>query len=214
MGRNPERGSVRAAGLSPGQRLFRYFTWGLVHVVQRPKVCGPRPSPDAPTIYACRHLGLMDPVILMVVYFRQMIHPLVARDYVEKNRFTRAFYPFVGCIPIDRNNVSKKWLEDSLSVLEKGDSVIIFPEGRRNKSGEGLLPFRNGVAMLAARSGARVVPVYNAVWKFPHRYRLAIGEPVQLDPVPESGETAEWLNGQTQRIQAAVGGLSARVASC
>ena len=44
--------------------------------------------------------------------------------------------------------------------------------------------------------------------------RTAIGEPVQLDPVPESGETAEWLNGQTQRIQAAVGGLSARVASC
>lgn len=214
MGRVAPRGSVRAARLSLGQRLFRFFTYGLVHVVQRPKVCGPKPPLDEPTIFACRHLGLMDPVILMVVYFRVMIHPLVARDYVEKNRFTRFFYPFVKAIPIDRKNVSKQWLADSRIALAKGESIIIFPEGRRNKSGKGLQPFHNGAAMLAARSGARVVPVYNAVWRFPHRYRLAIGEPVRLDPVPEGGETAEWLSAQTARIQAAVGDLSARVASC
>ena len=103
--------------------------------------------------------------------------------------------------------MSKQWIEDSLEALGKGESVIIFPEGKRNKSGNGLLPFHSGAALLAARSGARVVPVYNAFWKFPHRYRLAIGDTVHLDPLPAEGESAQWLKAQTERMQQAVSAL-------
>ena len=96
----------------------------------------------------------------------------------------------------------------TLAALGKGESVIIFPEGKRIKSGKGLQPFHNGAALLAARSGARVVPVYNAFWHFPHRYRLAIGDPVQLDPIPAEGASAEWLKTQTARMQEAVAALA------
>ena len=197
-------GTVKEAHLNFGEKFLRYFSFVLVHLVQRPKVCGPKPPVDGPTIYACRHVGLMDPVILMVTYFRWMIRPLVAKDYYEKNGFTRVFYKTAQCIPLDRKNVSTRWLEESLAALGKGESVIIFPEGRRNKSGEGLLPFQNGTALLAAKSGARVVPVWNAFWKFPHRYKLAIGEPVKLDPVPEKGVDTAWLEAQTRKIREGV----------
>ena len=103
----------------------------------------------------------------------------------------------------------QQWLEDALEALGKGESIIIFPEGKRNKTGSGLLPFHNGAALLAARSGARVVPVYNAFWKFPHRYRLAIGEPLDLGPV--EGDEGEWLKSQTARIQDAVAALGPSV---
>ena len=199
-------GTVKEAHLSGGARFLRGFAWCLVHTVQRPKLSGVKPPLDEPTIFACSHVGLMDPVILMVLYIRYMIRPLVAKDYVEKNNFTRKFYKIAQCIPLDRRKVSTKWLEDALTALAKGEHIIIYPEGKRNKSGKGLLPFHSGVALLAQMSGARIVPVYNSFWKFPHRYRLAIGEPFRLEKAPQ-GDLSDWLKEQTALIQEKVAAL-------
>lgn len=204
-------GTVKEARLSFGEICLRLFCWVVVHTVQRPKVYGVKPPIDGPTIFACRHVGLMDPVILMIEYFRWMIRPLVAKDYYDKNGFTRSFYFHAQCIPIDRKKTALRWVEESLEALEKGESLIIFPEGKRNKTGMGLLKFQNGATLLAMKSGAKVVPVWNAYWKFPHRYKLAIGDPVQIDPVPADGPSSEWLDAQTAKIQEAVAALEERV---
>lgn len=204
-------GTVKEARLSVTDLCIRYFAYGVVHLVQRPKLMAPLTPLQEPTIFVCRHVGLMDTVVLMVLYFRKMVRPLVAKDYYDKNRFTRWFYKHAQCIPLDRYNPSKQWLEESLSALGKGESIIIFPEGKRNKSGVGLLPFRSGAALLALRSGARIVPVYNAFWNFPHRYRLATGAPLRLEPLPEGADQAQWLQEQTDRIQAAVEALATLV---
>lgn len=205
-------GSIKEAGLSFGEHCLRAFSWCVVHLVQRPKLYGPKPVLDKPSIFVCRHVGLMDPVIIMVLYIKRMVRPLVAKDYYDKNHFTQSFYTHAQCIPLDRHSPNaKQWLEDSLTALAKGESVLIFPEGKRNKSGKGLLPFHSGAALLAARSGAQVIPVWNAFWNPPHRYRLAIGEPFHLDPVPPEGESAAWLKAQTARLRDAVAALEARV---
>jgi len=200
-------GTVKNAKLGFTELALRDFAWCMVHCVQRPKLCSPKQALDKPTIFACSHVGLMDPVVLMVQYYNMIIHPLVALDYYQKNGFTRKFYDVAQCIPIDRINHSQQWLEDSVAALAKGESIIIFPEGKRNKSGKGLLPFHVGVAVLAARSGARVVPVFNKMWKFPHRYRLAMGEPITLDPLMEGSDFKQYLKEQTKRIQDAVAAL-------
>ena len=202
-------GSVKEARPGIPARILRGLGWLLVHTVQRSKVCGPKPVIDGPAIFVCRHVGLMDPVILLVLYLRRMIHPLVAKDYYDKNGFTRSFYKLAQCYPIDRRNVSTSWLESSLAALKRGEGIIIYPEGRRNKLKEaGLLPFHNGAALLSARSGAPLVPVYNAFWKFPHRYRLAIGQPFHIDPLPPEGPSSAWLSAQTETIQSAVAALA------
>ncbi|MBR4809007.1 MAG: 1-acyl-sn-glycerol-3-phosphate acyltransferase [Bacteroidales bacterium] len=201
-------GLVKDAGLGFKEYLLRGIGYVMAHLVHRPKVYGRKPSIDKPTIFACRHVGMMDPVILMDEYPSILMHPLVADDYYEKNGFTRFFYDTACCIPIDRHNSSRKWMYDSQAVLQKGEHIIIFPEGRRNKEGGGLLPFKTGAAYLAGLTGAQIVPVYNKFWKFPHRYRLAIGEPFELDPVPEGGATSEWAHAQTARIQEAVAALA------
>ena len=200
------KGTVKEAHLGFAARFLRGFAWCLVHTVQRPKLSGVKPELDEPTIFVCSHVGLMDPVILMVEYIRYMIRPMVAKDYVEKNGFTRRFYPLAQCIPIDRRNVSTKWLEDALAALAKGEHIIIYPEGKRNRTGKGLLPFHSGAALLAAKSGARLVPVYNAFWNFPHRYRLTLGEPFRLGTPPE-GDLSSWLKEKTALIQQKVADL-------
>ena len=180
-------GTIKEARLSGADRALRVFARGMVAVVQRPVVHGPKPVLDGPAIFIGRHVGLMDPVILMVQYYHQLLHPLVALDYYEKNAFTRAFYTHAQCIPVDRKNHSQQWLEDSIAALRRGESIIIFPEGRRNKEGDDLLPFHTGAVRLAALSGAQVIPVYNAFWHFPKPYHLAIGEPFHVEGVPEGG---------------------------
>ena len=201
-------GTIKEAKIGPVLGLFRGIGWLMVHTVHRPKLCGSKPALDKPTIFAIRHVGLIDPVILMSQYPYHLLHPLVAVDYYEKNAFTRFFYPAVGCIPIDRKNSSREWMDHAGAALDKGESIVIAPEGKRNKTGEGLLPFKCGAAYLAAHTGAQIIPVYNKFWKFPRRYRLAIGNPVQLDPVPEDGPTSEWAHAQTDRIRQAVAALA------
>lgn len=190
-------GNVKGAHLSPADLFLRGFAYCMVKTVQRPKLHGKKPELNAPSIFVCRHVGFMDPVILMVEYCKKLMHPLVALDYYEKNGFVRRFYDHAQCIPVDRRNHSPQWLEDSLKALEKGDSIIIFPEGRRNKEGDDLLPFHTGAVRLAMHSGAQIIPVFNARWNFPHRYHLRIGEPYKLDPAPENVDI-DWLHTQAE----------------
>lgn len=199
-------GNVHGAHLSLADLCLRSFAYCLVHTVQRPKLHGEKPALDAPSIFVCRHVGFMDPLVLMVHYRKKIIHPLVALDYYEKNGFVRRFYDHAQCIPVDRKNHSPQWLEDSLKALEKGDSILIFPEGRRNKEGEELLPFHTGAVRLAMQSGAQIIPVFNARWKFPHRYHLAIGEPYNLESAPENVDN-DWLHAKAEEMRQKVEAL-------
>ena len=203
-------GTVKEANLGFSARALRSFAKVMVAVVQRPKLYGPKPVLDQPTIFACRHVGLMDPVILMTQYPDIMIRPLAATDYFDANRLSKAFFTLAQAIPIDRTGKDKQWLEDAKAALAKGESIIIFPEGKRNKSGTGLLPFHVGVSVLAAESGARVIPVYNRFWKFPHRYELAIGEPMHIDSLPPEDIKSPWLHAQADHIRDAVAELEKR----
>ena len=204
------KGTIWEARPGIAVELLRLVGWLVANTVQRPRIYGPKPKLDEPTIFAIRHVGMMDPLMLMVKYPGKVIHPLAALDYFEKNAFTRWFYKCAQCIPIDRNNGSKEWLDLSMAALEKGESVIIAPEGKRNKTGQGVLPFRWGVTILAEKSGARVIPVWNEVWKFPHSYKLAFGDPISIEPMPEGCNESEWRHEQTARIQDAVEALEKR----
>jgi long-chain acyl-CoA synthetase len=74
-------------------------------------------------------------------------------------------------------------------VLASGQSVLIFPEGRRTDRGE-MHPFRPGVGMMGARLGVPVVPVridgldrvLHPRMKWPKRgpVRIAFGAPLTL----------------------------------
>jgi 1-acyl-sn-glycerol-3-phosphate acyltransferase len=67
----------------------------------------------------------------------------------------------IGMVKIDRANRQKALdsLKDSQKMFTHGVSLVIFPEGTRNRSGKGLLSFKKGAFVMAVQSGQEILPI-------------------------------------------------------
>ena len=65
-----------------------------------------------------------------------------------------------GFIPVDRSNRERAFaaVEQAVSALKKGRSLLVFPEGTRSRTGR-LQPFKRGVFVMAIKAGTPIVPV-------------------------------------------------------
>jgi 1-acyl-sn-glycerol-3-phosphate acyltransferase len=76
-----------------------------------------------------------------------------------KGRLTAAFFRSVGQIPVDRSggSAARSAIDAGLAVLARGELLGIYPEGTRSHDGR-LYRGRTGVAVMALRAGAPVIP--------------------------------------------------------
>jgi 1-acyl-sn-glycerol-3-phosphate acyltransferase len=134
--------------LWPYLRLgFRVRTEGLEHVPAR-----------GAAILASNHVSFCDSLFLPLVLRRRLVY--VAKAEYFDNWKTAWFFRACGHIPIQRGG-GAKWrraLESAAAVLEEGQLLGIYPEGTRSKDGR-LHRGHTGLAMVALRTGAPVVPV-------------------------------------------------------
>ena len=82
----------------------------------------------------------------------------MAKEELFHNKIFGAFIRFLGAFPVKRGAGDMKVIDDCVDILESGRNVVIFPEGTRskeNKVGRG----KTGVALIAAKSGADVLPM-------------------------------------------------------
>jgi 1-acyl-sn-glycerol-3-phosphate acyltransferase len=67
---------------------------------------------------------------------------------------------WAGAFPVDRSGGrGGQALAVARAVVESGDGVVIFPEGKFHLDRPGLGPMRTGVVRLALGTGAPVIPV-------------------------------------------------------
>ena len=64
----------------------------------------------------------------------------------------------LGAIPVRRGSADKEALLSAKLLLDRGESMIVFPEGGRQQ-GDRVADLFDGAAWLAARTGARVIPI-------------------------------------------------------
>jgi len=118
---------------------------------------------DGPVIFAANHHSHADTPLMMTAIpepWRNRLFIGAAADYWFANRITSPLSALlIGAIPVERQKVSRKAIDQSLELLKEGWSMLIFPEGARSSDGWAR-PFTSGTAFLSSHTGAPVVPVY------------------------------------------------------
>jgi long-chain acyl-CoA synthetase len=159
-------------------------------------------------VFAANHQSHMDtPAILAALPGRWRYRVAVA---MAKEFFKAHFFPaehgrrawltnslnyylaslFFNAFPLPQREAgARHTLRYIGQLFDEGESLLIFPEGKRTMAGE-IHPFRAGIGMIGARLGVPVVPVrleglekvLHQSWKMarPGRVRVAFGAPIEL----------------------------------
>lgn len=130
--------------------LLRFFSGGL-------KIIGRENVPKTgPVILAPNHVSFFDPPVVACGSPRALT--FLAKEELFRPPIFGPLIRSVNAFPLKRGEGDTSAMKLALKKLEEGHCVIMFPEGTRG-DGHALGPLQSGVAMLAKRSGASVVPV-------------------------------------------------------
>lgn len=175
---------------------------------------GGEPS-DAQRVYFANHTSNLDFLAVWSVIplqCREYVRPVAARDYWSANRCRRYLADRVfRALLIERRDVRKSNnpLEVMLAAVDRGESLIIFPEGGRGREGE-MREFKSGIFHLSQkRSHLEFVPTYihNAnrvlpkgeILPIPILCSVTFGAAIQLDA--EEGKD-QFLTRARNHVQA------------
>ena len=159
--------------------------------------------PEGGVILAANHRSFLDPFAIGVCLHRPVY--FMAKQELFTNRLLAWFLNCMGAFPLRRGASDHESMATALALLERGEAVVIFPEGTRISNGSLGKPKR-GVGRLALQSGKPVVPI--AVtgsdgardgWKIkPVKVHVRCGPPLTF---PRVADPSPFLAGEvTERI--------------
>ena len=159
-------------------------TFGHVEVVGMENI-----PPVGPLIVAANHQSNADPPLVAAVFNRPLY--FMGKRGLYANWFVSYFLRGFHVYPVDRDGHDVDAVGWALRLLERDRAVVIFPEGTRSRNG--LKEPEDGVAYLALRAQAAIVPVaITGTERIPsyirtafhfQRLRVVIGQPFTLPHV-------------------------------
>lgn len=138
------------------------------------------------------HASNVDPPLLGS-YVRRPLRYLAKSELFDYPVLRQVMY---GCnaFPIKRGGADRAALRKCLNFVKQGEPVVLFPEGTRTYDGH-LGVAKPGAAMIAAKAGVPVIPVYidgafeawprTRWYPLPHQINIYYGKPFDLPEHPE-----------------------------
>lgn len=147
------------AAHEPNRRFLRWLIthigWRFLARIDRARISGLAHLPTrGPAILMINHIAFLDPIVVLGNLPRNVV-PL-AKAEVHNLPVWGVFTRLWSVIPVHREELDRKALEHALSVLAAGELILIAPEAHRQPA---LGQAKEGVAYLAHKSGAPVIPV-------------------------------------------------------
>jgi 1-acyl-sn-glycerol-3-phosphate acyltransferase len=165
---------------------------------------------EGPVIIAPIHRSNVDFALTLFISKRKVF--FMAKDSLFKVPLLGPLITHLGAFPINRGSADRESMAHSEAVLRQGHALVLFPEGTR-KEGRQVAPLHDGAMFVAARTGAKVVPVgiggsdrampKGAKLPHPAKIRIVVGEP--LDPPSSEGRVARSaLAAKSEELRAAL----------
>ena len=171
-------------------RFLRFVGVGisLTFPPWRLRVEGRWPARRGPFVVVANHQSMLD-ILMLSRLPREM--KWVAKEALFRTPWVGWMLRMAGDIPIRRGDPESggEALARARTYLERGMSVMIFPEGTRSAKGT-LLPFKSGAFRLALEAGVPVLPIAvhgtargmpkGGPWVRPCRAFARILEPIEV----------------------------------
>jgi 1-acyl-sn-glycerol-3-phosphate acyltransferase len=164
-------------------------------------------------IVAANHTSYLDPIIVGVA-IRRPVHFMAKEELFRFGPFgwlLRQYQVF----PVSRRRIDHQAMKRAVSLLQRGEVVVIFPEGTRG-NGIRLRPARPGIGLIAARSRVPVIPLFHqgtekalprgAWFPKPHRVSVKFGKPLYFGEI-DAGRWQEQVDRFSQTVMERIGAL-------
>jgi 1-acyl-sn-glycerol-3-phosphate acyltransferase len=138
--------------------ILRWILRRLIDLVARVEIHGMDNLPkEGAFIIATNHLGMMDVTLLYYAIDRWDVFVPVAEKWEEVG-FLRWLGKYLNFVFIDRFNPDLKAMRRMISLMEKGHTLVIAPEGTRSRVGS-MIEGKPGASYLAAKLKRPIVPI-------------------------------------------------------
>ena len=133
---------------------FRAFI-GFMHYtgVLRFELTNEKTLPEPGQLIIANHPSLID-VIFIIAQVPDAF--CVVKESAWRNPFMKFIMLTTGYI---QNSSPESFIDDCATVLKRGDTLVMFPEGTRTKPNKPL-KFRKGAARIALAAGKSITPVH------------------------------------------------------
>lgn len=222
----------------PQSRLVRWIrvlgyncvTLPYIMVMARPKIIGRERLKDfhGPALIISNHIAQIDIGFLMAAIpmhlrnqlgvamqgemLRSMRHPpkewFFLKRWWEQVRYA-LIAMFFNVFSLPQRAKYRESFRFAGELVDRGYSVVIFPEGRRTETGE-MSPFRSGIGLLATHLNLPIIPMrIDGLFPFkiakkhyapPHAVQVKIGDPVRFEPTADPEEIAKELQRIVEKL--------------
>lgn len=161
-------------------KFARCLLRGFMAVVHPIRIHGKENIPaGGPCIVCGNHISLRDPLLVASC----MDAPLrfMGKKELWENAILRPLLDNLGGFPVDRGASDTSALRTAVGILKDGDILGIFPEGTRIEDDGKQHAIQSGVASIALRGKARLVPLYiQGPYKLFRPIHITFGAPLDF----------------------------------
>lgn len=193
------------------QAVMYFVNIVVTTLMWRVRVSGKLPlEPGKAAVIVSNHISGIDPLLIQRTTDR-CVHWMVAKEYMNHPAMAWGFR-ILQVISVNRGGVDTAATKQAIRLLEQGEPVGMFPEGRINTDPKEtlLLPGRPGAAWVALRSRVPVIPCYvagapyngTALGSFliPAHARVIVGQPIDISEFYERADDREVQEELTKRF--------------